>query len=1836
MASKGPLSPSTLTSLAERFSRETQHLVTLYQAAKGAKPASDEKITDTDFLAVGSQWDLIQGVASSLQDALHESRSSAADSKSDPTVAIPQQVAKVDSVIRKVIKATPSDRSKTIESSEYDFMKEVLALLSTTKTVVRSETAAALSRHGSDQQLARTGGLSKSTATMNASASDLADAQRAASAEDVASNPGSKTGSVTSLHRLSAFGGSAANVGAPPPPPLATKPQRSSRGEVTRKSAGDLSAIREIPPKNDRGNTSTSQSSEKMEETASVPSRLEDSKSQELQKGVEKPISSLEAVPKVHQERPRPQEQPSASGKPSSGDDRLAALKAKKKANRQSLMHTPSVQNTAKFFEHKIVEVSESANALKKRPETERVATPTTRPAAEHVLQPKISKIVSELGTQLPSPGASSAGKGRSTPEDASRRNIPAPRGVVDLRPTNKVSQARTQFQKGNDDIASKRTDSSRSGADNLKTAQTPPEGTSNAQTKFTSTSNVAQHEAPREKETQAAHASAYSPSADTPRTAVDPEARSPESKSHDKANVGSAAEDLLSKIKESFRTGYQDAVQQGIQEPVTVMRVATENRPSGITDGRDQGESFQKDTSLFIKTHQQSQSFEEKTAVEQTRSPLSPLAPKHVEPVEAQEEQQNEAIPQIKQRSQRQSKVVDEPPIATDVAESESALPKSKRQSALARQSLAPSISEQAPAVQDASYARSQRQSAAIDETFSVGGVSDADLSKHKRLSRLEEKPAASVVSRSASGDMHSQSTRSQSQSRIAEGPLVFTDNTVSDALRPISGNEIASTERFILPITEDETDDTKAYLTESSDELGRIAGISEECLRGDADQAQGKDDSGASVMASRRASNVPPRSRPVSIVIPQEIQKQHENWQKRFSAAIDEDDNDDEDIKSEFDLGQYGSPYSQLHPDEGAAVAAYDSPFEATIPTDDEPHGNEPDALKQTGSESDDASYSQAFNASRNLEEDDRFGAQSGPSQVSQSLKMMPPNQRKRFTAESTESDGSPTTSALNNLISAYGDDSRWSQDSSKPVPRLSEASHSYSPSHGTVLEGQEGAEEFGSQRFSRLGTPAPRQHMAVVQPSESASDTGRISIALNDTDEGRASNASKTNKKTGMTKGNSFVASTATLGDAEEELESSESAGPKKGILEAISGALGFSSSAASPEHHDGKEIAEQDITSPTGILSSSANSSRAASQGDLKHHKAPQTTESPNIEEPLPEIEPREEVEQAAGAGNSHVTKQHGGQATTDSPRALASVSETSQAITRSTEIPKPSLKITLHPLSSSSYPFTLDLSKGSYRLGRGVPREGFKAFSSQVVSRNHCDFIARDGRIFVQDCGSNSGTFVNGVRLSSVSQKSEEKEVYEGDIVQLGKDYEGSASATIAESRRRAVKLRVHIGSPDLSASTEFPSHSRQESQAAQHERNESTATAFNEKGDQGPSQVERINTGQKPSDRSSAAISVPPALNIQVRPPSIKVNTNLEKAQGPQTSADPSPRTAYVRDETTDGSGPAFLAPGNTAAPPVPALPAALQQATKPRSANDVGDLGGDWTSKDNLNTQITSHTTSLTGQEEHPAEGRDTASTELLSPSQVFFESVRESTTKLAPLPALPRSRYSLVVTGTKDKPRKIQVLKADGTDAVNVGIKLWEAKRVIMIQDRRISYVAQNPGFEIFPDPKHTSSSPDTPTPYIVTTATGASLGRLIRLSNMKVYVESAPLLPSLQSFYKLGQAPNATSLPSLNDQPGAPGSAVDTTSSYPGPTFTLAGDLKENKFIMVMRRPNSREQKVVGEASGRQTQRRNMLENRFVTLVEIEDGRYGQLLMAALVFVVLTTGTSAGAGA
>jgi pSer/pThr/pTyr-binding forkhead associated (FHA) protein len=92
-----------------------------------------------------------------------------------------------------------------------------------------------------------------------------------------------------------------------------------------------------------------------------------------------------------------------------------------------------------------------------------------------------------------------------------------------------------------------------------------------------------------------------------------------------------------------------------------------------------------------------------------------------------------------------------------------------------------------------------------------------------------------------------------------------------------------------------------------------------------------------------------------------------------------------------------------------------------------------------------------------------------------------------------------------------------------------------------------------------------------------------------------------------------------------------------------------------------------------------------------------------------------------------------------------------------------------------------------------------------AFKSKVVSRAHAEiWVEGGGKFFIKDTKSSSGTFLNHLRLSPANTESRPYQMKDGDILQLGVDYQGGT-----EDIYKSVKIRVEVGREWQSAPNAF-------------------------------------------------------------------------------------------------------------------------------------------------------------------------------------------------------------------------------------------------------------------------------------------------------------------------------------------------------------------------------------------------------------------------------------------
>ncbi|ODO11055.1 hypothetical protein I350_01657 [Cryptococcus amylolentus CBS 6273] len=119
---------------------------------------------------------------------------------------------------------------------------------------------------------------------------------------------------------------------------------------------------------------------------------------------------------------------------------------------------------------------------------------------------------------------------------------------------------------------------------------------------------------------------------------------------------------------------------------------------------------------------------------------------------------------------------------------------------------------------------------------------------------------------------------------------------------------------------------------------------------------------------------------------------------------------------------------------------------------------------------------------------------------------------------------------------------------------------------------------------------------------------------------------------------------------------------------------------------------------------------------------------------------------------------------------------------------------------LNPDIPHSAPANLSIAGGG-----GEMTSGKAAFRSKVVSRSHAEIWCEEGgKFWIRDTKSSSGTFLNHIRLSSPNVESRPMMIKDGDILQLGVDFQGGT-----EEMFKCVKMRVEIGREWQRGANEF-------------------------------------------------------------------------------------------------------------------------------------------------------------------------------------------------------------------------------------------------------------------------------------------------------------------------------------------------------------------------------------------------------------------------------------------
>lgn len=124
--------------------------------------------------------------------------------------------------------------------------------------------------------------------------------------------------------------------------------------------------------------------------------------------------------------------------------------------------------------------------------------------------------------------------------------------------------------------------------------------------------------------------------------------------------------------------------------------------------------------------------------------------------------------------------------------------------------------------------------------------------------------------------------------------------------------------------------------------------------------------------------------------------------------------------------------------------------------------------------------------------------------------------------------------------------------------------------------------------------------------------------------------------------------------------------------------------------------------------------------------------------------------------------------------------------------------------TIKSLRLPFYPEVLRLGRQTTSKAYPAPDNGL--FDSKVLSRSHAEVWADldTGRVWIKDCKSSNGTYVNSVRLGDEKAESEPHEIHKNDIIELGIDIDNDGTPSV--HRKIAAKVdRILVLSQDTAS-----------------------------------------------------------------------------------------------------------------------------------------------------------------------------------------------------------------------------------------------------------------------------------------------------------------------------------------------------------------------------------------------------------------------------------------------
>ncbi|KAJ3220234.1 hypothetical protein HDU67_003249 [Dinochytrium kinnereticum] len=549
-------------------------------------------------------------------------------------------------------------------------------------------------------------------------------------------------------------------------------------------------------------------------------------------------------------------------------------------------------------------------------------------------------------------------------------------------------------------------------------------------------------------------------------------------------------------------------------------------------------------------------------------------------------------------------------------------------------------------------------------------------------------------------------------------------------------------------------------------------------------------------------------------------------------------------------------------------------------------------------------------------------------------------------------------------------------------------------------------------------------------------------------------------------------------------------------------------------------------------------------------------------------------------------------------------------------------------VILLPLSDS-FPTALHLNLVHVqRFGRGSGyevRDGVVEFSSKVVSRTHAEIFVKDDVVYLQDIGSQGGTFVNSVRLSQPGGKSECFELRTGDIVQLGQDLSQDrlASSSVPSGLDHplvisgpqiygCVKMQVVLV-PGQRALSKMGETSIEKSTPSSPSTDDSMKPLKSLSEESLAKSLTSLSRSTSVASLSSFRLSADPPASLnsraRLRPKSVKLRGVKEEMI--LNKPIPAPIETLRRlDETK----------------------LAYDDASSERSSASTSfPTSSSFTSLSPSDSTSSAHLGSLeksSSQHSSPLKSSSTSSFSL----RTIFKSRRRSSASKTSLKIVERPMKIWVPPDAEESRvgytfwmstvgRRVKEMHATTAgwfgNVLEVDLKRWSKKRAITIRDVRPRYSTPHI-IRIFPEISNKDRFTVTVEPCnpLGSSSPPKTVGTLFFDSSTKVLIEAKPLPPAFSEE------------PTINDLANPP-SVVAGYEPIPILQYSMTGDLQNYKFVVVRHQPENRSPEIIGDVSGKVTVRKNVREVKGacqVGLVDAGDGQgpLEQLMFAGLCFV------------